>query len=701
MPLKLYPHQEQAYEAMVRMLEEKGRAAVIHPTGTGKSYIAFKLIEEHPKATFLWLAPSEYIFRAQLESLQRSNPELKLARVRFATYSRLLYFSADELEQATFDYLVLDEFHRCGSEQWGAAVETLMRTHPAAKVLGLSATHIRYLDHQRDMAEELFDNCIASEMTLGEAVVRGILPAPKYVTTVYQYQHSLERYQRRIETMRSQRCRERSEKYLQALRRAMENADGLDQVFARHMTDKQGRYIVFCASVSHMKEMHARVGEWFRNVDADPRCYLVYSESAEASKAYDDFCKDDSDHLKLLFCVNMLNEGIHVEGISGVILFRPTVSPIVYKQQIGRALTAGDMSEPLILDVVNNVESLYSIGSIEQEMLDAAFRLRQEGQDDLVVRERFEVIDQVKDCRELFEQLEGSLHIDWEEYYQAAARYREENGDLMIPQRYVTEDGKCLGSWLTTQRKIHNGSKVGVLTEEQVLRLDKLGIVWTNIKDTVWEDYYALAKAYYEQHGHLNVPMNYTTEDGHRLGTWLSNMRVRYASLSQRDKSSQTKERIRRMEAIGMVWNVFDARWEHCFALAEAYYREHGDLLVPVAYTAADGTALGVWIANQRSKRKGNCCSTLTREQIARLDSIGMAWGGVKDIQWMSYYNAAKRFFEHHGNLRVSKAYKTDDGLNLGVWLVNQRSTYKKQSDGKGGMSPERIRLLNDIGMVW
>ena len=75
----------------------------------------------------------------------------------------------------------------------------------------------------------------------------------------------------------------------------------------------------------------------------------------------------------------MLNEGVHVEDIAGVILFRPTVSPIIYKQQIGRALTAGGNVAPLILDVVNNVEGLYSIDAIGQEMQEAVRRLRAEG----------------------------------------------------------------------------------------------------------------------------------------------------------------------------------------------------------------------------------------------------------------------------------------------------------------------------------
>ena len=71
MALALFEHNAKAYQAAVAMLARYGKAAVVHPTGTGKSYIAFKLIEDHPDAIFLWLSPSEYIFKTQLESLQK------------------------------------------------------------------------------------------------------------------------------------------------------------------------------------------------------------------------------------------------------------------------------------------------------------------------------------------------------------------------------------------------------------------------------------------------------------------------------------------------------------------------------------------------------------------------------------------------------------------------------------------------------
>ena len=238
--LRLFEHNEKAYHAAARMMNQYGKAAIVHPTGTGKSYIAFKLIEENPEKVVIWISPSEYIFKTQLESLKRNDPDFPLANVYFYTYAKLMCCATEELEAIAGlnpTYIILDEFHRVGAECWGASTLELLKLCPDAKILGLSATNIRYLDNNRDMAEELFDGHIASEMTLGEAIVRGILPAPKYVTTVYQYQKELTRYQNRIDNLRSAGIQDVNQKYLDALRRALEKADGLDEVFARHITN--------------------------------------------------------------------------------------------------------------------------------------------------------------------------------------------------------------------------------------------------------------------------------------------------------------------------------------------------------------------------------------------------------------------------------------------------------------------------------
>ena len=85
----LYKHNQAAYEAASEMMLETGRAAVIHPTGTGKSFIGFKLCEDHPDKTVLWLSPSEYIFRTQIENLRATGAEVP-GNIVYLTYAKLM-----------------------------------------------------------------------------------------------------------------------------------------------------------------------------------------------------------------------------------------------------------------------------------------------------------------------------------------------------------------------------------------------------------------------------------------------------------------------------------------------------------------------------------------------------------------------------------------------------------------------------------
>ena len=368
--LRLFEHNEKAYRAAVRMMEQYGKAAIVHPTGTGKSYIAFKLIEDNPEKVVIWLSPSEYIFKTQLESLKRNDPDFPLANVHFYTYAKLMCCTQAQLDEIAAQkpaYIIFDEFHRAGAGCWGESTVALLKLCSDAKFLGLTATNIRYLDNNRDIAEELFDSRVASNMTLGEAVVMGILPAPKYVTTVYQYQKALAKYQARVDNLRTPGIQDVNQKYLDALRRALEQADGLDKVFA-------------------------------------------------------DFKTDTGDRLKLLFCIDMLNEGVHVEGISGVILFRPTISPIIYKQQIAR---------------------LDSIGMVWGNRNDR----------------------------------------QWNQGYQEAKRYFEAHGDLRAPVNYVSPEGYALGKWVKRQRYTRQNPEksCGALTEERMERLDAIGMIWNKV----------------------------------------------------------------------------------------------------------------------------------------------------------------------------------------------------------------------------
>lgn len=696
MSLELYPHNRQAYDAALTLLKKNGKAAVIHPTGTGKSYIGFELAWEHPGDQVLWLTPSEYIVKTQLENLFRSSG-WKPGNIFFLTYAKLMTLSDQELAELRPDWIVLDEFHRCGAEKWGEGVSRLLSAWPGVPMLGLSATNVRYLDNQRDMASELFEGSIASQMTLGEAIVRGILPAPVYVASVYGYQKELESWQGRLQKLKDPNRQNQGEKYLEALRRALEKSQGLQGVFARHMPNRSGKYLCFCSGRQQMEEMIRAGKEWFSAVDPAPHSYRVYSEDPDAGGDFRAFKEDTSSHLKLLYCIDMLNEGIHVSGIDGIIMFRPTVSPIIYKQQLGRALAAGSKRTPVVFDVVNNFESLYSIGAIQEEMQTAVQHLYREGRGSEIVTEQFRIREEVQGWRELFEKLGESLSPGWERYYQAACRYRRENGDLRIPKRYKTEDGLSLGAWLAAQRAVRSGRAEGHLSEEQIRRLDALGMEWENRLEQAFERGYARASLYYQEHGDLNVPARYVTEDGFALGRWITNCRQQKTA----GGGILTPERVRRLEEIGMIWKPFSLRWEQNYLAAARYYAEKGNLEVPPEYVDGEGMALGRWVAKQRALYTGTAQgAALSPEQIARLEEIGMRWESSADRQWVKNYGAARQYYLQHGNLKLPAAYKTPDGIALGKWVRRQQYALSNPQKSNCRLTPERVKGLAEIGIA-
>lgn len=687
--MRLFPHNQVAYENALAMMRETGKAAIIHPTGTGKSFVAFQLVLDNPDKRICWLSPSENIFKTQLENLQ-ADEEVPLENLQFFTYAKLMLLSKEEFQEIQPDYIILDEFHRCGAKMWGQGVQQLLDFYPHARMLGLSATNIRYLDNQRDMADELFEGNIASEMTLGEAITRGILNPPKYVLSIFKYRNILEKYEHRVRNTKSKAARDESQKYLDALRRALDKADGMDVLFQKHMEQTAGKYLVFCANKEHMDEMIHLAPVWFHRIDDHPHIYSAYSDDPETDRAFYDFKHDSSAHLKILYCIDMLNEGIHIEDVDGVILLRPTISPIIYKQQIGRALSAGKKKSSVIFDIVLNIENLYSISSVEEEMQTAIAYYRFLGMEHEIVNEHFQVIDEVRNCMELFDKLNNSLTASWELMYYYAKCYYQENGDLDVPKRYVNSEGYSLGLWVQTQRRVRSGKVDGILTNAQIQLLDEIGMRWESAQDLVWNKYYTLAKQYYEKYGNLLVPVRTNQEGVDPLGRWIAQLRVYRKSGIYSPHLSQ--DRIDALDALGMVWDVPDYLWERNFAAAVEYHRQHGNLDVPVNYVDSNGVRLGCWIANVRGGKKHSNRTKLSADQIRRLDELGMNWGDKYDTQWSKAYEAACRYKEEHGNLDIPVTYVTLDGIALGRWIRRQKLA---------ALTVERRAKLDAIGMVW
>jgi superfamily II DNA or RNA helicase len=194
--------------------------------------------------------------------------------------------------------------------------------------------------------------------------------------------------------------------------------------------------------------------------------------------------------------------------------------------------------------------------------------------------------------------------------------YREEHGDLLVPQSHRSGSYR-LGNRINSMRRAYAD---GRLEAGEIAALEAVGMVW-NTRDANFAQLLDRCRAYRDEHGDLLVPPAYATPDGHRLGQQIKAMRSRY----QRD--DLTGEQVAKLEEAGMVWNARDTSWEEGLAACRRFRERHGHLQVPVNHYDPDGYSLGNWIAYQRALHAGTTGNRrLPVERKAALDELGMIW---------------------------------------------------------------------------
>lgn len=235
-----------------------------------------------------------------------------------------------------------------------------------------------------------------------------------------------------------------------------------------------------------------------------------------------------------------------------------------------------------------------------------------------------------------------SIQKTWEESYNIAVAYYEENNNLNISRNYVTSDGYSLGTWVFEQKKKY---RAGRLSANEIELLEKLKINWEikEVKKNIsWEESYELAKKYYYKYGNLNIPRSFKTdngidrcEDGYGLGTWISRQRVK------RNSGKLSNERIELLDQIKMNWNeeYVVVSWEEAYKLAKKYYDKYQRLNIRTDFKTNDGISydekgygLGAWIYLQRKKYNNN---ELELAKICLLNNIGMIWNINKNYAYI------------------------------------------------------------------
>jgi len=672
--VELYPHNQKTYDRMGTMFTTSNRVAVVQPTGSGKSFLYLKWIEDNPGDSFIVLSPSNEIF-VQLGEYEKSSDISILSTVRMITYQSLLYMSNEEIESIKADKIVLDEFHRIGAEQWEPAVQKLLDENPDALILGATATPIRYLDGGKNMAERLFNNNFAQNMTLGDAVREGILPTPKYVPAWYDIANKLDAYEQDIATIKDEAERKTFIEQLEQLRRTLENSYGAEDIFREHMPHDHGKYIVFCRDTEHLNEMLTIVPKWMAKVNKAVRSYVSISTEVDKDAQLQAFKRDDSnDAIKLLFTIDRLNEGVHVKGINGVIMLRPTISPIIYLQQMGRALAAGKQT-PIIFDLVNNYSSVrvpIADGSSRN-----VFEFELSGGPGPDTDQRiFHIFGAAIQFMAMFDSLEYALYPTNDQlWHKMFALYKKFKGNYhREPKGGERFEGYSFENWIATQRKTN---KNGSLREDRKQLLLAEGFCFS-ISDSAWNEMFELYKRFQKIY-HRDPKQKEMFED-YPLGDWAGRQR------RANNKGLLLEDRKQLLLKEGFCFDKKDSIWNEFFSLYRefktTYHRE------PRSTEKYKGCSLGPWACNQRQANKKG---TLREDRKQLLLKEGFCFDVALRYssyeRWEESYYLYKKFKATYN--REPRTQEKFEGHSLGAWVTGQRQAYKN-----GTLHENRKQLL-------
>ena len=686
MSMTLNPVNEAAFQKAVQSLETLNRAAVFHPTGTGKSCIAWKVVEAHPQTTFFWLVAGAQRLALRQAELTRYNGGTLPGNVRFCDCEKLAAATPEQwvrLGEQKPGCIVLDCYHELSAVCWAQSVQKLLRMCPQAKVLGLGVPNGAPVCAA---AQELFADCIVSHMTVAEAMAAGTMPVPSaYAALLWPQEEELATLRARIKNL----CMPKGDTSLRVqyeeLSWSLRQVENLTVLLPRLLSDTSGHYLVLFESAAYQEKLGVELEQLLRTVDSAVRFYAADHACFADSAAVETFLSDTAPGPKVLLCVNAPGVQQPLEGLAGVILVRQSSLMSTFKQMLCRALVAAGSRSVPVFDLVAQFEGLGNGRTLQRDCTEAMTKAGSK-------TPGFRQERPMQQTYRLYGKLRREMEARWEVLCQAAADAAAKEGTLELPRSYTIHSGVPVGKWLELQRQVQAGQRPGRLTAEQAAKLEKLGIRWNHRLEAAWEKGFSSAQKYRTEHGDLLVPVRYRDKNDFALGEWIVYNRQRYLG------GNLTQNRIERLEAIGMVWSTSNDLWEQNYAAATQYYLEHGDLEVPIKYETPSGFGLGVWLGAQRAAHKAG---ELPQEQVERLDALGMDWTNRNDRKWMSLYDVAAAYYHEHGNLNVPSEYVTPDGVLLGKWVARQRYAYLNPDRSSARVTPERKTLLDKLGMVW
>ncbi|MEZ3434995.1 MAG: Helicase associated domain protein, partial [Lachnospiraceae bacterium] len=604
-------------------------------------------------------------------------------------YQKLIRMSDEDIAAMDYEVIALDEYHHDTSKVWGNKVRTLIDTHSESIIFGTSATPVR--TDGVNTIDELFEGNCASNLSLSESIAKKIVPLPKYIGALYKLDDELEKLRKKVENATNTK-EEKDEFYkkINVMRSQIEKSYGMPIILNKHIRDKEGKYLVFCKNKTHLREIKDTVIGWFKTAGCkNINAYEVYSNYEYKDAEYNAFCEDTSHSLKLLFCIDLLNEGLHLENISGALLLRPTRSSIVWHQQIGRAIEANNTNTPVIVDAVNNFSSVRQGMELLREIKNDIAKEKESDPnfDDSAFEniDTFFVLEQIMEVKEMFKEMEGRLEGSWDLYVKALRQYKEREGDCDVPKKHVEvlDSGVSvkLGQWVSDMRKAKKGTIYRILTEERISQLNQLNFIWEPYKKRFEKNIRAIAE-YYEKFEKYPYGKSKDLEIK-KLGEFLSDekMKMRNDNITYPEWKKEILEKY-------LPDFSYETRKDRLFNEFIYYVKLYKKKYNHVDIRTND-TINGYNIGTKRNTLSR--CKTLSEYQIKELKNLGVYLGKYNDKRFNDKMELAKQAVKEGIIINFKSTHYC--GNDLFSWI--KRTVKKKFLNNQ--LMDEEIKVLEKL----
>lgn len=329
----------------LRKTREEGmrKAIVVAATGIGKTYLAAFDSMEFKKVLFVAhrseiLKQAERSFKSTREKVTTGffmnstrDTECDILFATVQTLGKKEYLNEEYFKKDAFDYIIIDEFHHAIAGNYKNIIDYFQPKF----LLGLTATPDR-LDNKDVFA--LCEYNLVYEVGLKAAINKGWLVPFRYYG-IYDESINYEE----IEYKNGKYNEKKLEEALSINKRA-------ETILNNYKKYNSKRALGFCTSKKHAQFM----AEYFNSNDI-PSCAVYSGEDEGSTERNEAISKLTKGEIRVIFSVDMFNEGLDIPSIDMVMFLRPTESPTVFLQQLGRGLRKYQDKKYLnVLDFIGN-----------------------------------------------------------------------------------------------------------------------------------------------------------------------------------------------------------------------------------------------------------------------------------------------------------------------------------------------------------